>query len=182
MESEFRNVITLDATDVELMNQWKELHLEWLHSNDLWEIADQNQLETPIASITDKGGLIFGIVIEDILICSVAIKPINTRRYEIMKMAVSPKYRKKGLGQTLLSHVIDYSINTMKTTKYIDREIGTGTGAGLELGCATGNEVGVLQLDSSSKLQSALVLYKKHGFVGVYEGTDVYMERTLDLR
>ena len=49
------DVVVLDTNDVVVMRQWSEIHLEWLRKHDLWEQADQDQLDDPQGKIVDVG-------------------------------------------------------------------------------------------------------------------------------
>ena len=41
-------VVVLDTSDTNVMRQWAAMHLEWLHQYNLWEQADQDQLDDPV--------------------------------------------------------------------------------------------------------------------------------------
>ena len=154
------SVEELDVQNSCLMQQWKDLHEDWLHKFDVWEQVDQEQLENPYDLVVNQGGKLVGIMVGGQLAGSIAVKPkVDTGvsgpydTYEILKFAVHPSHARQGLGTLLLRWAIDYVYETL-------RQNGLGHGK--------------VYLESNKKLISALTLYRKHLF-------HVTHERDLDL-
>lgn len=168
-------------TNSSLYKQWCDMHLYWLYKYEVWEEADQISLDNPQASIFDSGGKIMGIMVGDTLAASVGVKPFGDSklRWEIVKFAVVPEYQGRGLGGILLRSAILYCTECMRGEAMVlcsDRPAGTRLPI-----------CGVIQLDSSSKLVSAVNLYEKHGFkfvkdfVSKYVTADIFLELEIDL-
>ena len=117
---------------------------------------------------------------------SLGARPATTSKWELVKLAVHPSFRGKGLAKKLLKYVIHYCIDEMKRLKTS------------KLACDSDEDddddndsnTGKIYLDTSSKLIEAIKLYSKFGFqiienspeLGVlYDTADVYMERSVDL-
>lgn len=123
---------------------FKRLNLEWLERYDLIEQYDLDILNDPHGTVIDKGGCIFIAVEDGRAIGTAGLAKINDMEYELVKMAVDPAYRGKGIGKKLLSHCLD-------TAKKLHAE--------------------KISLYSNSQLQTALQLYGQFGFMHV-EVTD----------
>ena len=133
----------------------KELNYEWLKKYELWEPLDDEYLNNPQGMILDKGGHIFLASLDDEIIGTVALLPHGEECMEVCKLAVDEQMRGRKIGRLLMEKCIEASL-TAGAKKVI--------------------------LYSSSKLQTALELYKKMGFVPVddvnykYEQADIKME------
>ncbi|MDN3665415.1 GNAT family N-acetyltransferase [Algibacter miyuki] len=133
------------------------LNIEWLEALFKVEAYDKKVLSQPQQYIIDTGGYIFLGRKDDVIIGTVALMPIiNSNYFELTKMAVSPKYRGLKIGQTMMEHVIEFA-----KTKQIPKLI----------------------ICSSTKLENAIYIYKKYGFVEIpmepnnhYERSDIKME------
>ena len=135
------------------------LNREWLEGFGLLEEADAKHLNSPKASIIDRGGQIFFAVEGESVLGTCAAIRHSGRSVEIAKLAVTPSARKRGIGRMLTEAVIEYS-----------RDLGALK----------------LFLVSNTKLTSALRLYESMGFVHAplpekqaYASADVYMELPL---
>ena len=164
-----REVISLDTSDVEMMKQWKEMHLEWLCGNKLLEPADEIVLNNPKKYITDRGGRLYGIVNLGQLIGTVCIRPESEGRWEMLKLAVHKNHRRNGIALLLVNNAIEFCRFEMK-------------GKGLD--------EGIVFLDTASKLSAAVGLYRKFGFATAiqssdkeiqYETADLYLELKINL-
>lgn len=135
---------------------FKALNIRWLEAYFRVEPIDQKVLSDVNSSILDKGGYIFmGALAEKIIGCF-ALIPLSNGDFELSKMAVDPDYQGKNFGQQLL----DFAI-TFAKSKGWDK----------------------LVLYSSTKLENAIHIYRKKGFVEVpveagvhYERCDIKME------
>ncbi|MFY9242598.1 MAG: GNAT family N-acetyltransferase [Polaribacter sp.] len=116
--------------------QFKNINLDWLQKFELYEKADDELLDNPNVYI-DNGATILLAQINNTIIGTICLNPINKTSYEILKFAVVDGYKGLGIGRKLMQICID---------------------ACKEKGVET------IILESSSKLQNALIMYKKFGF------------------
>tara|TARA_R110002050_G_C8948187_1_gene513132 strand:+ start:3558 stop:4022 length:465 start_codon:yes stop_codon:yes gene_type:complete len=134
-----------------------KLNIEWLQSLFYVEPYDKEVLSNPETYITNKGGHIFFAKLNDDIVGTVALMPIgNGNNFELTKMAVSPKHRGFKIGQQLIQHCIDFA----KT-----------------------NQMPKLVIYSSRKLENAIYISRKYGFIEIpvetncpYKRCDIKME------
>tara|TARA_B110000046_G_scaffold185756_1_gene229088 strand:- start:3273 stop:3734 length:462 start_codon:yes stop_codon:yes gene_type:complete len=137
--------------------QFKKISLDWLHTFNLYEKADDDLLDNPNKYL-EKGSSIFLAHFNDKVVGTVSICPISTSVYEIMKLGVVDAYKGLGVGRKLMETCINLCIE---------------------------KEIKLITLETSSKLKSAIKLYEKLGFIHVeikdsyYESADVKMELKL---
>jgi putative acetyltransferase len=149
--------IQIKAYEHKYHQQFKDISLNWLHSNDLYEKADDALLDHP-QKYLDNGSFIFLAHYNDEIVGTVSLSPLENNTFEIMKLGVIDGYKGLGIGRKLMQICIDICQN---------------------------KEVKLITLDTSSKLQNAIKLYEKLGFVHVqitasyYESADVKMELKL---
>lgn len=138
---------------------YKKLSLEWLEKFDLFEEADIPMIENPKATILNKGGFIFLAQYEDTIVGTIALKKVKSSNFELLKLGVNTNYQGLGIGKKLVTHCINFC-----KTKQAEKII----------------------LETNSKLESAIALYKKLGFQEVtltnvnYELSDYKMELKLN--
>ena len=128
-----------------------DLNIEWLTTYFYVEAYDEEVLSKPEQYILEPGGHIFFIVENDRAIGTVALMPYATGVLELTKMAVAPHHRGKKLGQQLLQYAIDFA----KEQHYEK-----------------------IVLYSNTRLENAIYLYRKYGFVEIPQETDVPYERS----
>ncbi|WP_405566258.1 GNAT family N-acetyltransferase [Polaribacter sp. Asnod6-C07] len=116
--------------------EFRELNLHWLKKFELYEKADDYLLDNPEEFIKN-GATIFLAHLDNNIVGTICLNPINNTTYEILKFAVSDGYKRLGIGNKLLQ----IGINLCKQ-----------------------NKAETIFLESSSKLQNALKLYEKYGF------------------
>jgi GNAT superfamily N-acetyltransferase len=156
----------MTTTNTVTIRDYESVHQPWFeHLNRLWieehfvmEDVDKEVLQHPDQHIIAKGGKILMAYYNGEIAGTVALKYSSPGVFEFTKMAVSEKFRGKGIGRALAESAIDKA-RALAAHKII--------------------------LYSSSKLTPALALYRKLGFVhipvdGPYKRSDVKME--LDLR
>ncbi|NNH74543.1 GNAT family N-acetyltransferase [Nocardia uniformis] len=140
---------------------FKELNEEWIRAIFTLEPADSVLLDNPEREIIAKGGQVLIARDGHEFIGCGAVVPEGHGVYEISKMAVSPRYRGRGIGRLVLAAAIDHA-RTLGATSLI--------------------------LASSTKLTNAVHLYESVGFVHVppeelppspYDRADVYMKYDL---
>ena len=142
----------------EYANDFRDLNLEWLEQYSLTESHDLEIINHPKEAILDKGGYIF-LARDGVKIVGTAgIANEGNFIYELVKMAVAPAFRGKGISKMLLEKCLDKA-KELKAKKIF--------------------------LYSNSQLQTAISLYKKYGFVHVDASNsplltaDIKMEMTL---
>lgn len=137
-----------------------KLNIEWLKSYFYVEPYDEDVLSKPKTYIIDKGGYIFFVKQNDAILGTVALMPTsNPLVLELTKMAVSPNLRGQKIGQHLLQYCIDFA-----KLKHLPKLI----------------------LYSSRKLNNAIYIYRKYGFIEIpvepdcpYKRCDIKMELRL---
>ncbi|HMV33594.1 MAG TPA: GNAT family N-acetyltransferase [Gemmatimonadales bacterium] len=135
------------------------LNLEWIERLFALEPADLAVLRDPQAAIIAPGGAIFLALDGEAAVGTVAAIAAGPARYELAKMAVTPAYQGRGLGEALGRTVIHWA-----------RERGAET----------------VFLLTNSRLTGAIRLYERLGFEHrplpghtEYHRADVYMELAL---
>ena len=137
--------------------QFKDANLQWLKKFNLHEAADDELLDNPGLFIKN-GATIFLASLNNIIVGTICLNPININSYEILKFAVIDGYKGLGIGNKLMQICIDVCIE---------------------------KNIKTITLESSSKLQNALKLYEKFGFKHIdtkfthFETADIKMELKL---
>lgn len=117
------------------------LNIEWLKTFFYVESYDEEVLSNPDKYIINKGGYIFFAKQDDTILGTVALMPTEEEGVlELTKMAVSPKYRGLKIGQQLMQQCIDF---------------------------AKSQHLKSLILYSNTKLENAIYIYRKYGFVEI---------------
>ncbi len=134
-----------------------DLNMEWLKTFFYVEPYDEKVLSDPETYIIKRGGHIFFATLENKVVGTVALMPMNNLdAFELTKMAVSPRHRGFKIGQKLMQHCLDFA----KT-----------------------NDIPKLIIYSNTKLENAIYIYKKYGFFEIpieaespYDRSDIKME------
>ena len=126
----------------EHLNDFIKLNEEWIYRYFSIEEADRKLAANPY-KIIENNGYIFSIVEENEVIGVCALFNENNGVFELARMAVSPAHQGKGLGKALIETCISKA-QEIKAKK--------------------------IYLVSNTKLQSAVKLYKKSGFVTIQTG------------
>ena len=116
---------------------FKRLNLEWLEKYQLTETHDLDILDDPQTNVLDAGGSIFLALEDGKVIGTAGIAKENKSVYELVKMAVDPEHRGKGISKLLLVRCLE-----LAKEKGADK----------------------IFLWSNSQLTTALSLYEKYGF------------------
>lgn len=118
---------------------FRTLNEEWILANFTMEDADRQLLGDPDGEIVAKGGRILMALLdgEPIGTCALVVMQDSEYDFELVKMAVSPGARGRGVGRML-------------------------AGAALELARSLGSR-GVY-LETSTRLEPAIALYRSLGF------------------
>ncbi|TYA59117.1 GNAT family N-acetyltransferase [Formosa maritima] len=126
---------------LEFAKDFYELNIEWLQNYFYVEPFDEEVLSKPQHYIIDKGGYIFFALINNKIVGTVALMPTTNKFvFELTKMAVSPNLRDLKIGQKLMHHCINFSKK---------------------------QEFEGLMLYSNTKLENAIYIYKKFGFIEI---------------
>lgn len=142
--------------DNQYTRDFYELNIEWLTTYFYVEPFDEEVLSKPETYIINKGGHIFFAKRDGIILGTVALMPTqNPKVFELTKMAVRPNFRGQQIGQHLLQHCIDF---------------------------AKSIALDALMLYSATKLENAIYIYRKYGFVELelekespYQRSDIKM-------
>lgn len=122
-------------------NDFYNLNIEWLQTYFYVEPYDDKVLSKPQDYIIDKGGHIFFAMLDKMVVGTVALMPTKeTSVFELTKMAVSPNHRGFKIGQQLMQHCIDFG---------------------------TSHHYKSLMLYSNTKLENAIYIYRKYGFIEI---------------
>lgn len=136
----------------------KILNYEWLEAYFRVEASDVLSLSNPRAEIIDKGGFIFYAKLNDEIVGTCSLLKKNEKTFELGKMAVSKKAQGHKIGTMLLEHCLEF---------------------------AKQQQIESLVLYSNTKLETAIYLYRKYGFMeiplesGLYERADIKMHKAL---
>lgn len=137
------------------------LNIEWLKAFFVVEPYDEEVLSNPYKYIVNKGGHIFFAKLNEAIVGTVALMPTKEAGvFELTKMAVSPNHRGFKIGQKLMQHCIDF---------------------------AKDHKFNSLILYSNTKLENAIYIYRKYGFIEIpvelnspYIRSDIKMEFKLN--
>ena len=146
--------VIIDYED-QYLEDFQRLNLEWLEKFNLVESHDLEILDHPRENVIDRGGFLFLLKDEDVVIGSAGIFKMNDTEYELIKMSVAPEHRGKKFGDMLLEKCIAKA-----------KEIGASK----------------IILYSNSNLQTAIRLYERFGFKHMevvdapFETADIKME------
>lgn len=146
-------IIPFDKT---FAKDFYSLNIEWLKTYFYVEPFDEEVLSKPEIYIIDKGGHIFYAQLNGVVVGTVALMPtIDPKTFELTKMAVSPEHRGYKIGQKLMQYCIDFT----KSKNYK-----------------------ALILYSNKKLENAIFIYRKYGFIEIpveenspYKRSDIKM-------
>lgn len=123
-----------------------DLNIEWLEKYFYVEEHDKEVLENHQSYIIDNNGYIFFAKYNNQIVGTVALMN-EEEGYELSKMAVSPNYQGLKIGQQLMQHCIDFA--KQKDWKE-------------------------LIVFSNTKLENAIYIYRKYGFVEIPVGDSPY--------
>ena len=138
--------------DKKYSKDFYDLNIEWLQTYFYVEPFDEEVLSKPDLYIINKGGYIFFAKLNETIVGTFALMPTaDPLVLELTKMAVSPNTRGQKIGQKLLTFGIDFAKDQ-----------------GLKS----------LMLYSARKLENAIYIYRKYGFVELDLETDSPYKRS----
>ncbi len=133
-----------------------DMNIEWLETFFYVEPHDEEVLGNPETYIINPGGHIFFARKKAKNVGVVALIPMEAQIFELSKMAVLPEMRGQAIGQQLMQHCLDFA-KEQAWKKLI--------------------------IYSNTKLENAIHIYKKYGFVEIpiekgnpYERGNIKME------
>tara|TARA_R110002124_G_scaffold227889_1_gene393243 strand:- start:151273 stop:151731 length:459 start_codon:yes stop_codon:yes gene_type:complete len=133
-----------------------DLNMDWLETYFYVEDFDKEVLSNPKQYIIDPGGHIFFLLEGDVVLGTVALMKADAGVFELTKMAVLKTMRGRKIGQKLMQHCIDFAVN---------------------------NGFKKIFLYSNTKLENAIYIYRKYGFIEIpvekdspYERSNIKME------
>lgn len=139
IEATANNALKFISYNPQYAKDFYNLNIEWLKAYFEVEPYDEEVLSKPQKYIIDKGGNIFFALLNNEVVGTVALMPIgNQGMVELTKMGVSPEHRGHKIGQKLMQFCIDFAKNS-----------------GLPN----------LILYSNTKLENAIYIYRKFGFI-----------------
>ena len=138
----------------ELSLHFYDLNASWLRKYFFVEPIDEQMMKAPRQFFLDKGGYIFFARQEGMVIGTFALIKHSDTVFELSKMAVHESFRGRKTGNSLVA-------------------------AAIEKAKALGLEK--LILYSHTKLEPAIHLYKKYGFVEVPLGSSVYQRSNIKM-
>ncbi|HUR66427.1 MAG TPA: GNAT family N-acetyltransferase [Chitinophagaceae bacterium] len=130
-------MITLVDYEKKYQPDFRRLNIEWLEKYGLLESHDLEILDDPDGTVISRGGCIFLAMEDHKVIGTAGLWKENEKEYELVKMAVDPSHRGKGISKVLLDKCLEEAAKR-KAEKIF--------------------------LYSNSQLTTALQLYKKYGF------------------
>ena len=124
------------------LNSFIQLNEAWITKHFQIEQSDIELSNNPY-SIIEKGGYIFSLIDNNQVVGVCALFNEGNGIYELARMAVAENYQGKGFGKALINKSIEKAkeLNASK-----------------------------LYLISNTKLETAIALYKKHGFKAIKLG------------
>ncbi|HCW08021.1 MAG TPA: GNAT family N-acetyltransferase [Cytophagales bacterium] len=137
---------------------WLEkLNRDWIEKYFWMEPIDFEVLQKPEVHILKPGGTIFMGVYNKEIAGTAAVKFVKDGVYEFTKMAVDEKFQGKKIGKAIAEAAIDW--------------------------CKKNGALKII-LYSNTKLETAITMYRKLGFVeipvdGPYKRSDIKMELSL---
>jgi GNAT superfamily N-acetyltransferase len=148
-------MLTIVPYESKYTQNFKELNLAWITEYFIVEEKDRELLNNCESSIIEKGGYIFiGLWDNEPVGCFSLLK-ISEVNFELGKMAVSKSHQGLKIGQDLLVFAIQFAKSKNWNT---------------------------LLLYSSTKLDTALHIYKKFGFKEVtLENNNIYLRSDIKM-
>ena len=127
-----------------------DLNYQWIAESYGIEQHDRDLLDHPYESIIEPGGEIFFALVDGEAAGTVAMVRLDAEHFELAKMAVSPEFRGRKIGDELMLTCIDHA--------------------------KAARAAGII-LESNTKQEAALRLYRKHGFVEIPLDPDSHFVR-----
>lgn len=98
--------IKMVGSNTEYMESFRELNEDWLRQYLEVSEYDRQVLDDPAGHITNKGGRIYCMLLNEEVIGTYALQRINDDEWELSKFTIKKNFRGKKLGKKLLQHAI----------------------------------------------------------------------------
>ena len=108
-----------------------DLNYQWIEESYGVEEHDRELLDHPYESVIAEGGEIFFAVVGEEVAGTVAMVKMDNNHFELAKMAVSPAFRGRKIGDALMRACIDF--DRLKRAESIILESNTKQGAAISL-------------------------------------------------
>jgi GNAT superfamily N-acetyltransferase len=148
-------MVTIIEFEKKHADAFRSLNEEWLNRFHLMESHDREVLDDPEGMVIGRGGFIFLAEAEGKIIGTAGLMKDADGEFELVKMAVDPRYQGRGVSKMLIEKCIEKAKHVYATRIF---------------------------LYSNSQLQRAIGLYTKYGFRHIsaegspFETADVKME------
>ena len=145
----------------EYKNEFVELTKSWLNEYFWIEQSDKELFANPVAAYIETGGeILVALDVDSNVVAGVCALVFHSQEniWEMSKLSVSPQYRRNGIAERLVDEII-------KTAK--------------------SKSAKKLFLDTNVKLEAAVRLYRRKGFIEIplenshYQRTDLQMVKIL---
>lgn len=93
-----------------LQQAFIDLNTEWLEEHFYVETHDKEIFENIEEIVLAPGGQIFFVLVDGIVAGTVAMQKVNDTTFELAKMAVSKRFRGKGLSKRLMNAAINFAM------------------------------------------------------------------------
>ena len=90
-------------------SDFARLNYEWIEKYFAVEKHDREILDDPQTWVIEPGGQIFMAIVDGRAAGTVALIPSDEGALELTKMAVSPDYQGRGLGDLLMQACVDHA-------------------------------------------------------------------------
>lgn len=134
----------------DLAPDFASLNYQWIERYFRIEDHDRKLLDSPFESIIRPGGQIFFAIANDKAVGTVAMLRFDEETFELAKMAVATEFQGCGIANLLMDACIEF---------------------------ARGTSARRIILETNSKLNAAMGLYRKYGFVETTLDPDSYYSR-----
>ena len=133
----------------------RRLNYEWLEKYFHLEEIDREVLSKPEEVILAPGGQIFYAWYDDQIVGTVSLMKIQDDVFELTKMAVNEAFQGLGIGKLLMEHCLDYA-----------------------------KQQGIKQIIiySNRRLERAVEMYRKYGFIEIDLGPVLYTRADIKMR
>jgi len=137
---------------------FRTLNEQWISKYFALEEKDMLTLRQPQKYILAPGGHIYFALLDEEIVGCCALIATEPGAYEVAKMAVSEEHRNRGIGKSMLAHIVE-SAKSLGARKLV--------------------------LETNSKLKNAIHVYESLGFEHLdpsqvepspYKRADVFME------
>lgn len=142
--------------DEKYRSDFDRLNRAWVSQHFVVEAGDERELGDPYGHFVAPGGQVLFLVSDTGVVLGTVALAKHGELFEVAKMTVDESYRGKGYGKVLMDAAIAYA-----------KEAGALT----------------LELVSNTRLETAIALYRKQGFVEVpLEPSEEYSRANIRMR